>query len=69
MTDAMEYLKRKLDAMSASGSYAEVPDSDYLDVITEMYHQLKYAQERIVQLEADVARLPRNYAFGGGETL
>ncbi len=54
MIDAMDELKRKLNRMSSNSSYAEVSDSDYLDVLTELYEQLKYAQERIVHLEREI---------------
>ena len=69
MIDAMDELKRKLNRMSSNSSYAEVSDSDYLDVLTELYEQLKYAQERIVQLEDAVQKANFNHAFGSQETL
>lgn len=55
MKDAMDDLKDKIEAMSSGSRIWEVPDSQYVAVLTEMYHQLKYAQERIVQLEKDAA--------------
>jgi hypothetical protein len=62
MTD----LKRKLNSMSSPNSlYGEISDSDYLEVLTELYEQLKYAQERIVQLEENQHRTALNRSVGG----
>ena len=59
MNDAMDDLKDKIDAMSAGSRMWEIPDSQYVAVLSEMYHQLKYAQERIVHLERELsARQP-----------